>query len=134
MFENETKKRNEKAYTTSKKSKKTQHKINLKSKIRQKRKQIFFLLLTEKRKNIDIETLKRLTIIVTKLTKLYLSTNNIAEFINELNKAKRRILSQISETFTKLFKYREILFLVKNFHFHDKKNSDKIDFNLFFED
>ena len=63
-----------------------------------------FLLLTERRKDTDIETLKRLTIIVTVLAKSYLSTDNIVEIIDELNKRKRRILTQISEIFTKLSK------------------------------
>ena len=63
-----------------------------------------FLLLTERRKDTDIETLKRLTIIVTVLAKSYLSTDNIVEIIDELNKRKRRILTQISEIFAKLSK------------------------------
>ena len=53
----------------------------------------FFLLLTEKRKNTDIKTLKRLAIIVTVITKSYLSTNDVVDIIDESNKAKRRILS-----------------------------------------
>ena len=64
-----------------------------------------FLLLTERRRNTDIETLKRLTIIVTKLAKSYFSTNDIVEIIDELKKRKQRILTQISEIFTKLSKY-----------------------------
>ena len=64
-----------------------------------------FLFLTEKRKNTNIETLKRLTIIVTVLTKSYLSTDDIAEIINESSKAKRRTLTQVSEIRTKLSKY-----------------------------
>ena len=66
----------------------------------------FFLFLTEKRKNTNIETLKRLAIIITELTKSYFSTDEIAEIIDELNKRKRRNLSQINEILTKLFKYR----------------------------
>ena len=100
-----------------------------------------FFLLTKKRKDTNIdtnsETLKRLTIIVTVLAKSYFSTNDIAEFIDELNKRKRRILTQISEIFTKLSKRWKILFFERNFHFYDRKNSDsndKHDFNFFFTD
>ena len=98
-----------------------------------------FFLLTKRRKNTntdtDSETLKRLTMIVTVLTKSYFSTNDIAEFIDELNKRKRRILTQISEIFTKLSKRWKILFFERNFHFHDRKNSDsndRNDFDFFF--
>ena len=91
-----------------------------------------FLFLTERRKNTDIETLKRLTIIVTVLAKSYFSTNDIAEIIDELNKAERRVLTQINKIFTKLSKHRKILFLVTDFYFHDKKDSDSNDFDLFF--
>ena len=80
----------------------------------------------------NIETLKRLTISVTVLAKSYFSTDCIAEIIDESNKAKRRTLSQISETFTKLLKYREILSFVKDFYSHDRKSSDSNDFDLFF--
>ena len=52
-----------------------------------------FFFLTEKRKDTDIKTLRRLTIIVTVLTKSYFSTNDIAESIDESNKAKRRALN-----------------------------------------
>ena len=93
---------------------------------------IFFLLLTERRKDTDIEALRRLAIIVTILTKLYFSTDDIAKIIDELNKAKRRILLQISETLTKLFKYREILFFMRDFHFYDRKNNDSNDLDFFF--
>ena len=88
--------------------------------------------MTERRKDTDIETLKRLIIIVTVLAKLYLSTNDIAEIIDESNKAEQRTLSQISESFTKLFRYREILFFVKDFHSYDKKRSDNNDLDLLF--
>ena len=67
-----------------------------------------FFLLTKERKNTntdtDSETLKRLTMIVTVLARSYFSTNDIAEFIDELNKRKRRILTQINEIFAKLSK------------------------------
>ena len=65
--------------------------------------------------------------IVTVLTKLYFSTDDIAEFIDELNKRKRRILKQVSEIFTKLSKRWEILFFERDFHFHDRKDSDSND-------
>ena len=90
------------------------------------------LLLTEKWRNTNIETLKWLTRIVTVLTKSYFSTNDIAEIIDELNKAKRRILTQVSETFTKLSKYRKVLFLKKDFHSHDRKDSESNYFDFFF--
>ena len=67
-----------------------------------------FFLLTKKRKNTNIdtnsETLKRLKMIITVLTKSYFSTNDIAEFIDKSNKRKRGILTQISEILTKLSK------------------------------
>ena len=92
----------------SKKSKKKQHHMILKSKISRNRKQNFAFFLTKKRRNTDIdiniETLKRLTMIVKVLARLYFSTKNIAEIIDELNKRKRRILTQVSEIFTKLSK------------------------------
>ena len=91
-----------------------------------------FLFLTKRRKNTDIETLKRLTIIVTVLTRSYFSTNDIVEIIDELSKRKRRILTQVSEIFTKLSKCWKILFLVRDFHSHDRKNSDNNDLNFFF--
>ena len=55
-----TKRKNESKKQTryQKESKKARHHMNLKSKIRQKQKQNFFLLLTKRRKNIDLETLK----------------------------------------------------------------------------
>ena len=91
-----------------------------------------FLLLTERRKDTNIETLKRLTIIVTVLTRSYLSTNNITEIIDESNKAERRALTQVSETYTKLTKYRKILSLVRNFHSHDRE-SDSNDLDFLFQ-
>ena len=97
------------------------------------KRRISFFFLTKKRKstNIDtnIKTLKRWTMIVTILAKSYFSTNDIAEFIDELNKRKRRILTQISEIFTKLSKRWKILFFEKNFHSHDRKDSDSNDKN-----
>ena len=92
---------------------------------------LFFLTKKRKNTNIDtnIETLKQLTMIVTILTKSYFSTNDIAEFIDELNKRKRRILTQISEIFTKLSKRWKVLFFEKDFHFYDKKDNDSNDNN-----
>ena len=116
-----TKRKNEKKIRHSKKSKK-QTKQNKSTKSKKKtasydfkienftksQTKFRFFFLTKKRKNTNIntdsETLKRLTMIVTVLTKSYLSTNDIAEFIDELNKRKRRILTQVSEIFTKLSK------------------------------
>ena len=125
----------------SKKSKKTRHQKKLKKKTTSdnleienftKSKAEFCFFLTKRRKNTDIETLKRLTMIFTVLAKLYLSTDDIAKIIDELNKRKWRTLTQISEIFTKLSKRWEILFFVKDFYFHDRKNSDNNDFDLFF--
>ena len=119
----------------SKKSKKRQHHMILRSKISRNQRQNFAFFLTKKRKNTnidtDIETLKRLKMIVTVLIKSYFSTNDIAEFIDELNKRKRRILTQISEILTKLSKRWKVLFFERNFHSHDKKNSDSNDSNDF---
>ena len=70
------------------------------------KRRISFFFLTKKRKNTNTDTnsevLRRLTMIVTVLARLYFSTDNIAEFIDESNKRERRILTQVSETFTKL--------------------------------
>ena len=52
----------------------------------------------------DSETLRRLAMIVTVLIKSYFSTDDIAEFIDESEKRKRRTLTQVSEIFTKLSK------------------------------
>ena len=71
----------------SKKSKKKQHHMILKSKTSRDQKQNFAFFLTKRRKNTnidtDIETLKRLTMIVTVLARSYLSTDDIAEIIDE---------------------------------------------------
>ena len=103
-----TKRKNERKTRHLKKStKQTKYHTILKSKISRNQTQNFFFL-TKRRKNTNIdtdsETLRRLTMIVTVLTKSYFSTDDIAEFIDELNKRKRRILTQVSETFTKLSK------------------------------
>ena len=89
-----------------------------------------FFFSTEKRKDTNIETLKRLTMIVTVLAKLYFSTDDIAEIIDESDKRKRRILTQVSEIFTKLSK--RWLSFVRDFYFHDKENNDNNDLDLFF--
>ena len=82
----------------SKKSNKKQHHMILRSRTSRNRKQNFaFFFLTKKRKNTNIdtniETLRRLTMIVTVLARSYFSTDNIAEVIDELNKRERRILT-----------------------------------------
>ena len=120
----------------SKKSKKKQHQLILKSKISRNRRQNFAFFLTKKRKSTDIdtdiETLRRLTIIVTVLTKSYFSTDDIAEIIDELNKRKRRILTQVSEILTKLSKRWKILFFEKDFYFYDRENNDNNDLDFLF--
>ena len=84
-----------------------------------------FFLLTKKRKNTNIdtdsETLKRLAMIVTVLTRLYFSTNDIAEFIDELNKRERRILTQISEIFTKFVETLKSFIFWKKLSFSRQK-------------
>ena len=93
-----TKRRNERKTRHSKKlTKQTKRYTILKSKTSRNQTQNFVFFLTKRRKNTNTntnsETLKRLTMIVTVLTRSYFSTNNIAEFIDELNKRKRRILT-----------------------------------------
>ena len=161
MFEDETKKRAKKTDSTSKKVEKVEKNTTFKKiekidkaskkveKIEEKttsydfeiknftksKTEFRFFFLTKRRKNTNIdtniETLKRLTMIVTVLTKSYFSTNDIAEIIDELNKRKRRILTQVSEIFTKLSKRWKVLFLERDFHSHDRKNSDSNDSNDF---
>ena len=104
-----TKRKNERKTRHSKKStKQTKNHTILRSKISRDQTQNFFFLLTKRRKNTNTdtnsETLRRLTIIVTVLAKSYFSTDDIAEFIDKSNKRKRRILTQVSEIFTKLSK------------------------------
>ena len=102
MFENETKKRKKnttfkKIDETDKESKRVDeiekktalYDLEIKDFTKLNAKFLFFLL-TKKRKNTNIdtniETLKRLTMIVTVLAKSYFSTNDIAKIIDESNK------------------------------------------------
>ena len=130
---NTTSKKVEEADKTSKKIEKntTWEKSEIENSTETKA-EFFFLFLTKRRKNTNIETLKQLAIIFTVLTRSYFSTDDIAEIIDELSKAERRILTQISETFTKLCKYRKVLSLVRDFHFHDRENSDSNDLDFLF--
>ena len=79
-------------------------------------------------KIVKTKTLKRLTIIVTNLTKSYFVISKITEFTkskNNLNKTtKSRVLSQVNKIFANLFKCRK-------FQFSKQKKQKQQQFSFF---
>ena len=122
---------------TTNRTHKNKSEIFLLVKSSDERTQNFFRKIRKILKNIKIETLKRLTIIFTDSTKLYLVIFEISKFTeskDELDKTtKSRVVSQVNKILANLFKYRKVLFLTKDFNFHSRKSRNSNNFRLFDE-
>ena len=88
----------------------------------------------ENRQSRNIGTISNNRYKLNKIIFRFFKITEITELKDELNKTtKLRILSQINEGLTNLFKYRKVLFLTKNFNFHSKKNRNDSSFRFFDE-